>query len=85
MAITMRYGSSLVDLGSVSSVPFQKGVNMLDRPGGFARLSWGGWGGMLTFAELVDVTHALGLRAHAIHATPMYFDTIFPSIYIYIF
>ena len=26
---------------------------------------------MLTFAELVHATHAFGLRAHAVHATPM--------------
>ena len=28
-------------------------------------------GGMLTFAELVHATHALGLRAHAVHAPRM--------------
>ena len=30
-----------------------------------------GLGGMLTFAELVHSTHALVLRAHTLHATPM--------------
>ena len=39
----------------------------------FSLIGWG-WlqgGGMLTFLELAHATHAMVLRAHALHATPM--------------